>query len=128
VRYTFRNYIIFFTPENGTLITYFTNLYIKTLNETILKFLLLFFITLKLFAFTNEFYIFDEKSMLPIQGALISDQNCSAVSDKNGHVQITTDNKTVFVKAYGYKQKAIKTETKTVLLESFSPKALYVSF
>ena len=93
-----------------------------------MKLLFLLFITLELFAFTKNFYILDKTSLLPIAGALLSDQNCSIISDKNGRAKFATHEKAIFVKAYGYKQKIVNADTKTIFLEPFTPKALYVSF
>ena len=93
-----------------------------------MKFLLLFFITLELFAASKNLYILDAKTFNPIVGAIISDQNTSIKSDKNGWGHISTPNQTLFIKACGYKQKSVDADAKTVFLEPFTSKALYVSF
>jgi len=93
-----------------------------------MKHLLLLFITLKIFASTQNIYILDSTTFEPVKGAILSDQNCSVKTDETGMAQLQTKKKTLFVKAYGYKQKNIDLGTKTVFLEPFTSKALYVSF
>mgnify|MGYP005664141183 CR=1 FL=1 len=89
---------------------------------------LLFFTTLDLFASLHSMHILDKKTLSPITGALISNQEYSVQSDRDGKASIRALNGRIFVKAYGYKQQSIDTDVKTVLLEPFRPKALYVSF
>jgi len=94
-----------------------------------MKLLLFLFITFELFATTQKLYILDAKSLSPLSGAIISDKNCSVKSDKKGMAYIDSSSKTLFVKAYGYKQQNISDANgKTVFLEPFTSKALYVSF
>ena len=93
-----------------------------------MKLLLLFFVTLDLFAALQEINIIDKDTFLPITGALVSNQRYQVKSDSNGKVSIEPTGKVLFVKAYGYKQKDIGPNIKTVLLEPFVSKALYVSF
>lgn len=93
-----------------------------------MKFLLLIFISLNLSALEGNFYILDAKTLDPISEAMLSDSNCSVKSDKSGRASISTDHNKVFVKAYGYKQQSVDVNSKTIFLEPFKPKALYVSF
>ncbi len=93
-----------------------------------MKFLLSLLLTLELFATPKNLYILDANTFDPIVGAMISDQNISIKSDEKGAVHISTSKQTLFVKACGYKQKNIDADAKTVFLEPFTSKALYVSF
>lgn len=93
-----------------------------------MKFLPLIFVTLNLFASLHQINIIDKNTLLPIKGALVSNQKCQTKSDENGKVSIAPLSKVLFVKAYGYKQQNVGPEIKTVLLEPFTTKALYVSF
>lgn len=93
-----------------------------------MKYLLLFFITINLFASFHNIRILDKETLLPVKGALISNQSHTVTSDINGQASLEHLNKKLFIKAYGYKQQNIDLNTSTVLLEPFMPKALYVSF
>jgi len=93
-----------------------------------MKHLFLLLLTINIFAYIDDIYILDAKSMEPINGAIVSDQNCSVTTNARGVASFKSDKKTLFVKAYGYRQKNIKAGTRTVLLEPFTSKALYVSF
>ena len=94
-----------------------------------MKLLFLLLIAFELFATTQKLHILDAKTLLPLPGAIISDKTQRVLSDKHGIAKISTSNKTLFVKAYGYKQKnVLLTKSKTVFLQPFTSKALYVSF
>lgn len=74
----------------------------------------------------NSIYVLDKKTLLPIEGAVASKDGSVFISNKNGKIDI--DKKIFFIKAHGYKQDEIKTNTNVVLLEPFTAKTLYVSF
>ncbi len=93
-----------------------------------MKYLLLFFTTISLFGSIHTIRVLDKETLLPIQGALVSNQKCIIKSDKTGQASLEQFNEKLFVKAYGYKQKNVDTNTTTVLLEPFKSKAIYVSF
>ena len=93
-----------------------------------MRFLLAFIISTNLFASFQEIHILNKHTFLPVKGALVSNQKCTIRSDVNGKVLINSENKKLFIKAYGYKQKSITAGETTVLLEPFTPKALYISF
>jgi len=93
-----------------------------------MKYILFFLTAISLFASTHTMRILDKNTLLPIEGALISNQESMVESDINGKVSHELLNTRFHIKAYGYKQKSIGAGAKTVLLEPFSPKALYVSF
>jgi len=93
-----------------------------------MKFLLLFLVTLELFATSKNLYVLDANTFDPIMGAVISDRNISTKSDEKGRVDISMLNDSLYVKACGYKQKNVDADVKTVFLEPFTSKALYVSF
>ncbi|MDF1880454.1 putative glycoside hydrolase [Sulfurimonas sp. MAG313] len=93
-----------------------------------MKYLFLLFLSLKLFAQEHIVHILDAKTLDPISKSYISDQINSFPSNEKGVVKINTHQKTLYVRAYGYKQKSIPVESKTVFLEPFTAKALYVSF
>ncbi len=93
-----------------------------------MKYLLLFFIAINLFASLHNIRILDKETLLPIKGAQISNQNHMVTSDTRGQASLELLNDKLHIKAYGYKQQSIDLETSTVLLEPFKPKALYVSF
>lgn len=93
-----------------------------------MKFLLLFFITFKLFASTHSIRILDKETHQPIAQAIISDKFGTFKSDTEGSVTVETLEEKLFIKAYGYKQQSIDPRVKTVFLQPFMPKALYLSF
>ncbi len=93
-----------------------------------MKHLLLFIIATNIFASFHNMRILDKKTLLPIKGALISDQNDTVRSDIKGQASLASLNDTLHIRAHGYKQQSIHSNTSTVLLEPFLPKALYVSF
>lgn len=93
-----------------------------------MRFILLFLFALELFATPKNLYIMDASTFNPIENAMISDQKVSIKSNKKGKVDISMCNNTLYVKAYGYKQKSVDANVKTVFLEPFTSKALYVSF
>jgi len=89
---------------------------------------IIFLFTLNVCAAQLQINILDSHTLTPIQGALVSNQVCQVKSDENGQAIIESPKKVLFVKAYGYRQKSVDINTKTVLLEPFTSKALYVSF
>lgn len=93
-----------------------------------MKYILLFFITINLFASLHNIRILDKETLLPIEGALISNQYRTVKSDISGQASLESFNDKLFIKAYGYKQQSVGLKTSTILLEPFLPKALYVSF
>lgn len=93
-----------------------------------MKFLLLFFITFELFASTHSIRILDKETHQPVEQAIISGQFGTLTSDAGGSVTVETLEKKLFIKAYGYRQQSINPRTKTVFLQPFMPKALYLSF
>ncbi len=93
-----------------------------------MKYLLLLSLSITLFASFHNVRILDKQTLLPIEGAMISNQIITAKSDIKGEASLEVMNKDLYVKAYGYKQKSVKINRSTILLEPFSPKALYLSF
>ncbi len=93
-----------------------------------MRFFILFFLYADLFASLHHFQILDKQTLLPIKNAIASNQTCSVLSDENGQVSVDSLDKNIYVKAYGYKQQSIEPSARTVFMEPFTPKALYVSF
>jgi len=93
-----------------------------------MKYILLFLTTINLFASLHNMRILDKNTLLPIEGALISNQNRTVKSNISGQASLELLYKQFHIKAYGYKQQNIDVKTTTVLLEPFLPKAVYVSF
>ncbi len=88
-----------------------------------------FLISLALFAETRQIHILDQYSYQPVHKALVSNQTCTVTSDVKGIATIDTNtSQTLYIKAHGYRQKSVDINTTTVMLEPFSPKALYLSF
>jgi len=74
--------------------------------------------------------IIDKNTQEPLAGVSINDSKQSIKSDSNGQFHIKSDEKTYFVKAYGYrpyKLDANATET-TIQVEPINVKALYLTF
>lgn len=70
---------------------------------------------------------------LPVSGAIVGNANISTSSDANGSYVIDSDEKTLFVKAYGYKPYKLNIEDKNgsagvIQLEPITVKALYLTF
>ncbi len=93
-----------------------------------MKHLLLCLAAINLFASIEEVRILDKTTLNPISGAILSNKVCETRSDSDGKASIEMLHNVLYVKAYGYKQQSIASGIKTVLMEPFSPKALYVSF
>ncbi len=94
-----------------------------------MKLLLLFLISLNLFAATKQLFVLDKNTLSPIENATVSNQKCSVKSNIDGIAEILIDEtEQLYVKAHGYRQTSVGLTNKTVLLEPFNPKALYVSF
>lgn len=93
-----------------------------------MRFLLTIFITFDLFASTHSMRILDKQTLLPIPGAIISNQSCTVRCDAEGKAAISSLEKELFIKAYGYRQQNAKATVDTVFLEPLVPKALYLSF
>ena len=74
--------------------------------------------------------IVDEKTMLPVQKAIVSDSNQSVKTDENGTFFIKSDEKTFHVKAYGYRPLQFNSENNTtlILIKPINVKALYLTF
>ncbi|MCK4738010.1 MAG: GTP-binding protein [Sulfurimonas sp.] len=74
--------------------------------------------------------ILDKNTSLPIENATISDSSYSVNSDENGTFIIQSSEKSLHVKACGYRPYEINVdENKTIIkLKSFTAKALYLSF
>ncbi|MCF6310367.1 MAG: GTP-binding protein [Sulfurimonas sp.] len=74
--------------------------------------------------------IFDKNTSLPIKNATISDSSFSVKSDENGSFTIDSNEKSLHVKACGYRPYEINVdENKTIIkLKPFTAKALYLSF
>lgn len=93
-----------------------------------MKLLLTFLIFFNLSIAAKNIYVLDKKTFLPVEGAIVNADGAVCLSDKEGKLNIDTDNKEFFIKAYGYKQNKIAADTNVVLLEPFRAKTLYVSF
>lgn len=74
--------------------------------------------------------IIDKISLKPIENGLISDSLKSIKSDENGSFTINSKEKTLHVKACGYKPYKINTDHNitSIELEPFTVKAVYLSF
>ncbi len=74
--------------------------------------------------------ILDKSTSLPIENATISDSSHSIKSDENGSFTIETSEKSLHVKACGYRPFNINTENNNTVinLEPLKVKALYLSF
>ncbi|HIC43963.1 MAG TPA: GTP-binding protein [Sulfurimonas sp.] len=94
-----------------------------------MRLLLFLFIASTLYAKTQSLHILDARTLSPLIGAIVSDTQSSVKTNEKGIAKISSSNKTIFVKAYGYKQKNVsQADAQTVFLEPFTSKALYVSF
>jgi hypothetical protein len=93
-----------------------------------MRFFIFFILYIDLFASFHHLQILDRQTLLPIQNAIVSNQNCSVVSNEEGQVSVENSHKNIYIKAYGYKQQSIEPSVSTVFMEPFKPKALYVSF
>jgi len=70
----------------------------------------------------------DQNTTKVISKAQISDANHTVLSDENGSFSIKTSQKSVHIKAYGYRPKEIDTNTTEIFLEPIEVKALYLTF
>jgi hypothetical protein len=93
-----------------------------------MRIFILFFLCADLFASLHHLQILDKQTLLPIKNAIVSNQACSVLSNKDGQAIVEDLNKNIYIKAYGYKQQSISKSVNTVFMEPFQPKALYVSF
>lgn len=93
-----------------------------------MRFLLFLSISFSLFASTHSIRILDKETLLPIENATISGQFGTFTSDTQGCAVLDTAEKELFIKACGYRQQNIDPAAKTVFLQPFVPKALYLSF
>ncbi len=93
-----------------------------------MKLLFIIFIAITLSAEVKNIRILNQKTFLPIQGAIVSSANNRVTTNKKGTASIDAQHKDLFVKAYGYRPKNVSPSTRIVLLEPFISKALYISF
>ncbi len=93
-----------------------------------MRYFLFFLMTTGLYSSIHTVRILDKETLLPIKGALVSNQESTVKSSVDGEASLKLLNTHFYIKAYGYRQRSVDTTTTTVLLEPFSPKALYVSF
>lgn len=93
--------------------------------------LLYLFLFLPLVTFASfHAQIIDSKTLVPITNAIISDSRQDIKSDSSGVFTINTNEKTLHLKAYGYRPLAINSATnaKIIKLNSIRVKALYLTF
>lgn len=90
--------------------------------------LLLILPSLLLAAYSGK--VIDLKISKPISHAIISDSKQSVRSDENGSFKINTSEKSLNIKAYGYRpyRFTVNSEKKTHKLEPIHIKALYLTF
>lgn len=96
-----------------------------------IKYILLTLFTFEVgFAASCSGIIIDTKTSLPLVEAIVSDSNRSVNSDVNGSYTIDSNEKTLFVKAYGYKpyKLGIDQNISIIKLEPIAVKALYLTF
>lgn len=74
--------------------------------------------------------LIDSKTQDPLVNAKISDSNHTVTSDENGSFNIQSDERTLHIKAYGYRRFQINEDTNesTLKLDSIDVKALYLTF
>jgi hypothetical protein len=72
----------------------------------------------------------DTKTSLPVTDAIVSDSNISVNSDANGTYSIDSNEKTLFIKACGYRPYKLNIDENIteVKLEPITVKALYLTF
>ena len=98
---------------------------------SIMKYFLLFSLlfSLKLFG-SFDGLLTDAKTMMPINGAIISDASHDVVSDKNGAFSIDSSEECFHIKAIGYKRASIckDSSSREIYLKPIRIKALYLTF
>ncbi|MDD5372226.1 MAG: putative glycoside hydrolase [Sulfurimonas sp.] len=74
--------------------------------------------------------IVDKTTSLPIANAIVSNSSISTSSDANGSYIINSDEKALFIKAYGYKPYKLNLDDNVtaIKLEPITVKALYLTF
>ncbi|MDQ1244717.1 MAG: hypothetical protein QG565_1057, partial [Campylobacterota bacterium] len=74
--------------------------------------------------------ITDKTTSTPIENAIISDSAISVNSDKSGKFSIDSNEKAIFIKAYGYRPYKLEqiSSTAAIQLEPITVKALYLTF
>jgi hypothetical protein len=96
-----------------------------------LKILILTTLLLQSLLFASyDAIILDKSTSLPIENATISDSSFSVKSDENGSFSINSNEKSLHVKACGYRPYNINSENNNTVinLEPLIVKALYLSF
>lgn len=74
--------------------------------------------------------IIDKTTSIPIENAIISDSAISVNSDKSGKFSINSNEKALFIKAYGYRPYKLEriSNAADIKLEPITVKALYLTF
>lgn len=74
--------------------------------------------------------ITDKTTSIPIENAIISDSAVSVNSDKSGKFSINSNEKALFIKAYGYRPYKLEqiSNAAAIKLEPITVKALYLTF
>ena len=93
-----------------------------------MRIFILFLLCLDLSASLNHLHILDKEHIASYKKCHYQQSGHLCPSDKNGQASVDNPDKSIFIKAYGYKQQSIKPSVNTVFMEPFNPKRLYVSF
>lgn len=76
--------------------------------------------------------VIDAATKTPIEGAFVTFDNTVTRTDQNGKFQIDAGSDTLGIRAYGHLRREVAVNTLTndapILLDPFTPKALYLSF